>query len=243
MSIAEQRNYLSSKNALYNYNYLCTGHKAGQCQFFHWYQRCQRPHHTLLHQDQDKLSRNTVFPTTADTLSPPIEHQQVVSNTAIALKTSSMLMTCKIVMTSPNGNCIEIRALLDPGSIVTERITGLLQLPKSKQTISISGIAASSAGSPIQTVTNCKIFLIYGNGKPMDIAVIVLPQITREMPAHRVQVYPSWSYLKEINLADPTFCEPGKIDEVLGIEVYVEKNLPRTQSRTSWVANCTRNQF
>ena len=50
----------------------------------------------------------------------------------------------------------------------------------------------------------------------------MLPQITRDMPAHRVQVYPCWSYLKEINLADPIFSEAGKIDALLGIEVYVE---------------------
>ena len=50
----------------------------------------------------------------------------------------------------------------------------------------------------------------------------MLPQITRDMPAHRVQVYPCWSYLKEINLADPIFSEAGKIDALLGVEVYVE---------------------
>ena len=42
------------------------------------------------------------------------------------------------------------------------------------------------------------------------------------MPTRKVCVQPDWTYLNELNLTDPTLCEPGKIDILLGIEVYLD---------------------
>ena len=56
----------------------------------------------------------------------------------------------------------------------------------------------------------------------MDVEALVLPRITKDLPSHQVKIHPSWSHLEEVNLADPTFGQSGKIDVLLGVEVYVE---------------------
>lgn len=52
MSMAERRSALASENACFNC--LRKGHKASRCQSSHRCKICQKPHHTLLHQEQEK---------------------------------------------------------------------------------------------------------------------------------------------------------------------------------------------
>ena len=128
------------------------------------------------------------------------------------------------------------RVLLSPGSIasfITEKIAGLLQLPKSRQVISISGIAASFAGSPIQTVINCKISPIYGDGKPMDSATSnhqtcqpIEFKFIMELPQANQPGWPhiQWAWKGRYTTRRWSLCGD---------------NPPGTQSRTSWVAQET----
>lgn len=72
------------------------------------------------------------------------------------LKASSLLMTCIVVISSADGNSVEARAVLDPGStasFITERLASVLRLPKSKQAIHIKGITGTVSGASTQAVT------------------------------------------------------------------------------------------
>ena len=68
---------------------------------------------------------------------------QVTSNAAIKLKSSSLLMTCR-VLHSLDGSMAEARALLDnasSASFVSEQLVQSLCLPRAHQNIQVSGIA------------------------------------------------------------------------------------------------------
>ena len=71
------------------------------------------------------------------------------------------------------------------------------------------------------SVTTCMVSPIYGDGTPLDISAVILPNITRDMPIRRITIQTGWSHLDDLMLADPTFGEPGRIDAFLGVEVYV----------------------
>ena len=153
MTVAERRSSAAARNACFNC--LRSGHRPAQCMSSNRYRHCQKPHNTLLHvhQEQSEPPKGTV---TQPTPNASAEPQQVVTSTAVSPKTGPLLMTCQILVTARDATSVEARALLDPGaqsSFVTERIAGLLRLPKTKRAIDVSGIAATSTGKPVQTVT------------------------------------------------------------------------------------------
>ena len=51
--------------------------------------------------------------------------------------------------------------------------------------------------------------------------VVVLPKLTRDIPTSQVLYQHTWNHIDDLNLADPTFGEPGRIDALLGVEVYI----------------------
>ena len=59
---------------------------------------------------------------------------------------------------------------------------------------------------------------------------IVAPQVTRDLPVQPVQFKSSWSHLTGLYLADSDFGRPGKIDILLGIDIYTVVTLQGRQS-------------
>ena len=50
----------------------------------------------------------------------------------------------------------------------------------------------------------------------------IVPQVTCELPMHSVSFKPEWNHLKDLQLADPDFGRPGRIDLLLGVDVFVD---------------------
>ena len=108
-------------------NNLCTncltgGHFKRQCKSIHKCKVCQKPHHTLLHVDQQNPAR----PAGSQPATP------VSSNAAMKLKSNALLMTCHVSVIAPDGSSVEARALLDnasSASFVSERLVQSLSLP------------------------------------------------------------------------------------------------------------------
>lgn len=108
-------------------NCLGPGHFVRNCQSNSHCQRCQKPHHTLLH--VESRSEEPPPPTSATPTSEPRDPPAPVSShTAVG---SLLLMTCNVLAMSPNGSSMQARALLDGGSsvsFVSERLTQCLRL-------------------------------------------------------------------------------------------------------------------
>ena len=85
--------------------------------------------------------------TSADNSSASPASIQVPTHTTIKLKTSTLLMTCRVLVTAPNGSRVEARAPLDnasSASFIYEHPTQCLGLPRVRQNVQMPGIAGTS---------------------------------------------------------------------------------------------------
>ena len=132
-------------------------------------------------------------------------------------------MTCKIRVTGPDGSSATARALIDTGSgasFITERLARTIQLHGTKQKVQICGISGQSVNQADTFLVNFKVSLIVCDGKTLDVTALVLNKVTRDLPTDRLTLDASWTHLQDIPLADPTFGSPGKIDIILGAELF-----------------------
>ena len=131
-------------------------------------------------------------------------------------------MTCRVLVSFPNGSAVELRALLDNASstsfVSEEHLAQSLGLPRVHQNVHVSGIAGSSPKTLIQSIASFQISPAVRNGRSIDLAAIVLPKVTCDLPACPVP----FDLSSDLPLADPTFGEPGRIDILLGVDIFVD---------------------
>ena len=198
-------------------NCLGPGHFVKQCKSLHRCKRCQRPHHTMLHVDRQA-------PTPSSSLPAEGSETPVVSNAAVALKLNSLLMTCRVMVSAPDGSSIEARAILNSASsasFVSERLAQSLCLPRSTRNARISGIGGISHKSPVQSITTFDISAVRSSSKKIGVTAVVVPRVTCNLPLLPIPFNLKWNHLSNLRLADPTFNQPGKIDILLGVDVFV----------------------
>ena len=73
----------------------------------------------------------------------------------------------------------------------------------------------------MQSVTSFKVSPI-GSGRGTEITAIIIPRVTCELPLRPVSHDLNWKHLSDLPLADPGFGEPGKIDVLLGADVFAD---------------------
>ena len=113
----------------------------------------------------------------------------VTSHTAVDLTPDTLLMTCRVLVVSPDGFTMEARALLDSASsalFVSERLAQALCLPRCRQSTRISGIAGISRMLPLQSTATLKLAPRSSPSKMMEITAIVVPTVTCDLPLHPV---------------------------------------------------------
>ena len=196
-------------------NCLQPGHFVRQCKSLHRCKVCQKPHHTLLHVDTKEVNA----PSSDLTIKP------VSSNAAVGLAPSALLMTCRVLVDAPDGSSVEARAILDSASsasFVSERLSQTLCLPRSHQNTKISGVAGLSHNSLLQTIANFRVSDTRDPTKKHDVTTIVVPRMACDLRLHPIPFNLEWNHLADIPLADPIFGCPGRIDILLGVDVFVE---------------------
>ena len=204
----EQRLSVVKNNGLCM-NCLKSGHYLKDCKSSHFCRNCQRPHHTLLHVD----------------VRGPDSPLSVTSNTSIGVMTDMLLMTCQVSVQAPDGSKMKARALLDPASsssFISERSVQSLGIPRSRNNITVSGVAGLASPSPFATLT---ITPSHSSNRWVSFTAIVVPCVTSDLPLSPVSLKPEWTHLQGLPLADPQFGTPGRIDLLLGVDVYVDSLL------------------
>ena len=193
-------------------NCLSSGHVVKNCKSVHKCHKCQKPHHTLLHKDKQVDSN--------------LAEVKVSTSTAVRLKSNLLLMTCRIVVYAPDGSSIEARVLLDSASsasFVSERLIAQgLCLPRFRQNVRISGIGDFSHDNPVQHISSFKISAVRSSVRKIGITAIVVPKVTCDLPTYPVRFDSSWKHLTNLVLADPNFGQPGKIDLLLGADLFAD---------------------
>ena len=85
--------------------------------------------------------------------------------------------------------------------------------------------ALQELGKPLYAVSilhRLSVSSLYPPSKELDITAVIVPRVTCDLPLHPVPFNSKWDHLARIQLADPGFGSPGKIDLLLGVEVFVE---------------------
>ena len=54
----------------------------------------------------------------------------------------------------------------------------------------------------------------------MNVSAIVVPSVTCELPVSPISFDPSWNHVSGLTLADPKFGIPGRIDLLLGADIF-----------------------
>ena len=130
-----------------------------------------------------------------------------------------------LLIDAPDGSSIEARAILDSASsvsFITERLVQTLCLHRSHQNARISGVACLTHKSPLQSIANFNISSVYSPTKKIDVAAIVVPRVTCDLPLQPTPFNSRWKHLDDITLSDPDFGHPGRVDMLLGIDIFVE---------------------
>ena len=209
----------AGKVALLKSNNLCLnclkpGHFLSDCRSLHRCRVCQRPHHSLLH-SETKPSPSSGSTTPTSTIS---------SHTAAGLAEKVLMMTCRVLIESPDGGLsIEARGLLDSASsasFISERLVQSLSLNRSTCNTRISGIAGLSYPSSSQSIASFLIAPVHSPLKKINLSAIVVPRVTCELPVVPIAHEPTWDHLSNLRLADPNFGKPGRVDLLLGVDVF-----------------------
>ena len=132
--------------------------------------------------------------------------------------TNVLLATAMVPVVTSRGvyNC---RALLDSGSqasFITEACVQQLGLKRHHHDIHIDGI-----GKGTTTKANDMVDLIMKpeNRNSLEVSAVILQRITKNLPILPVSIL-DWKQTNNRKLADPTFYIPGKIDLLLGADIF-----------------------
>lgn len=63
---------------------------------------------------------------------------------------------------------------------------------------------------------------VHRSDQKISFAAIVVPRVTSDLPLNPVSLRPEWTHLQNITLANADFDTPGRIDLLLGVDVYVD---------------------
>lgn len=132
----------------------------------------------------------------------------------------AILGTVKFSVDNFNPWDNEIRALTDTGSqinLLTKKIAKKLELKIEQTRSNLVGVQMSTTRAYGYVYLNIK---VPNDDERIKAKFLVVNQITRSLPVSRATLdnYPELSNLK---LADPTFGEPGEIDALIGINLWV----------------------
>ena len=202
------------------HNCLKPGHFIKECTSTHRCRKCQRPHHTLLHVEVQSERRATtdtapVASLTSSVVDPVQSHVAQISSKSRQL----LLMTCRVLVMTPDGRTMQVRALLDSASsasFVSNRLVQQLCLPRHHRQAQIVGVGGLTHQRLGQSVVRFSVAPLFA----LQIEAFVLPTVTSDLPLHSVPFDYNWYHLSGIRLADPDFGTPGNIDLLLGADVF-----------------------
>ncbi|XP_029162050.1 uncharacterized protein LOC114933579 [Nylanderia fulva] len=105
-------------------------------------------------------------------------------------------------------------------SFVSESVAQLLKLSRQAAAIPILGIGAHR--SSISNGLVClKVISQVHKDSSLEVDALVLPKLTSYLPPARVE-YTQWPHIQGLELADPNFATPEKIDLILSVTVHAQ---------------------
>lgn len=217
-----RRKFVQDHNLCFN----CLGynHSARLCKCTASCRICKRRHHSLLHPKGERESGvKGDSSTRAYSTTVGVESQNnIVSCFSKGGVSSQVLLPTALVRAvSENGGLYTIRALLDQGSqasFITEGTVQRLGLKKKAVKGSITGIKDHNK-LVLNSVVEVKIQSRIDPSFELVVEAYVLKSITSYLPGRETS-YLDWAQVSDIELADPRYHKPDKVDMLLGADIY-----------------------
>ena len=178
---------------------------------------CGKKHNSLLHEDraagsttQQATTHQTHAATHAEDRGPDEEDEEC------------LLMTAKVTLLGPTGKIITVRALLDAGStlsIISSKLMKNLNLTRTGKEVSISGIKSKNSQKP-HPMAKVTLTSEHNPNWKREIVVAAMDEVIRQLPLQDAQSVRRMPHLKDLDLADDNFDKPGKIELLLGQNVW-----------------------
>lgn len=197
-------------------NCLGSGHRANSCTSLHTCKQCNQKHHTLLHQ-QPQESPHTAAATTS-IQQPPTAPSYFVQ--PAGLLRTGILATANVRILAPFGNSNR-RALLDSGTTntsITEDVVRALNLPTRRCNIQLTGLEETTVGVA-KHITTFEFTPHFNSSVKYAVTALVVQSIGDNMPHERLP-REKWSHLHGLQLADPSFEKPAKVNILFGADVF-----------------------
>ena len=91
-------------------------------------------------------------------------------------------------------------------------------VPPSSHELSWTLVSASSISFVSERLAQA--LRLQESTKEINVKAVIVPQVTCDLPSQPLPFKADWSHLADLTLADPDFGRPGKIDLLLGVEVF-----------------------
>lgn len=215
-------------------NCLATSHISIKCSSLKRCRKCQKNHHTLLHFDSSENTQqncDTALVTNSNHVPRPgpsrLDSQN--DNTESPIKTLTgmfpdlhnvLLSTVLLNIQDVFGHFHTFRAILDSGSqasFITKTCANRLGLTKFNIALSIQGLEKMC--TPARSGVHCTICPVDKDFLSINVDFVILDKICDNVPTATIAI-DKWAHISNLKLADPYFNKPGKIDVLLGADVF-----------------------
>ena len=109
-----------------------------------------------------------------------------------------------------------------------EGIAQLLRLPRRKKNVLVEGVGGTS--TPMRGSVWFQVSGMEDDAEKIGVELYVLKKVTNDLPLHPIPLALKWDHLFDLELADPEFRTPARIDLILGADVFA--SILRDGSRT-----------
>lgn len=185
---------------------------------------CGSRHHDLLHFNQTITTNNQQQSASTETTNTS-EQQQSASIGSSSVTTHFGKMSSHVLLATAwiklAGTNELLRVLLDSGSqasLITESCVQRLNLPRTKVAVTVNGLSASHAANA-NAMVSLTLQSCIDHTFVVNVNALVLRKLTGLLPSVEI----SASYRADfpgIVLADPEYFKPGKIDMLIGADIY-----------------------
>ena len=110
-------------------------------------------------------------------------------------------------------------------SLISSKVAQQLHLPLEKTHLQFSAVLATPCKA-VKHLTNLSVSSLQGDN-PVTVRAAVITTVTGDIPAQEIDPVDDLPHLSGLGLADPTFYLPGKVDILLGSEVYPQLMLQK----------------
>jgi hypothetical protein len=209
-------------------NCLRSSHQSKSCPSKSSCRSCMEKHHTMLHFNKNSTqnSSTTSQPSSSNSIetnssAPNVPNSQLTTLTSSIGNKIVLLATAVIEVKDMHGNFHRVRVILDncsQGGFITQKCLRRLGLRFTPSKMHVKGINPG-AESISPGFSECLIRPRNSSIEQQKIIAHVLPNITGDQPSNPVDIS-RWKHISNLNLADPEFNSPHRVEMLLGGDVY-----------------------